>query len=568
MSEIKISELPEIFTIPTTALAAVVTGGTTYKIQKANMGFARLYVSSTTPTGTRTSGDIWVDTSGTDPVFKTWDGVQWVAQTFSTTPGAGTVPIASLEDIASQRIIGRISASTGAVEILTPAQARSVLELVAVATSGSATDLTTGTLPDARLSGAVAASLLLADSAVQPGDLATVATTGDYDDLTNKPDLSHNRFVRVKSLSDFPAPSGGLITLAAGTTYVIDGPIDIGVNELVAASGTKLLGKYAANDQIIHTSAGACIKGEDVTFSCESVGFVNASGTGIIFTEDADPDIFLNVLNCGFFGCNEGVQVNGGNTSVIFNTLFSNCTTGITCTDFNKVLIAQNAFLGNSAGNRINFTSGSYVDADITQNKFQGDSGTMINVADATDLTGQGTIINNRFRGTATPISGVSATTTLWSLSLNDGIPNTRITGYMRFTGNSTETTINTINVWEKIDIATTANSLAGFSHTSPNRLTYTRGLTRQININASIDAEVGTVNQLVEVAIFKNGTIVADTAREIELNTSGVSKSITILSFVELAQNDFIELYIRNRSGTANITVKSMAVTALGVSL
>jgi hypothetical protein len=30
----------------------------------------------------------------------------------------------------------------------------------------------------------------LADTATQPGDLATVATTGDYDDLSNKPDLS------------------------------------------------------------------------------------------------------------------------------------------------------------------------------------------------------------------------------------------------------------------------------------------------------------------------------------------------------------------------------------------
>jgi hypothetical protein len=30
----------------------------------------------------------------------------------------------------------------------------------------------------------------LADSAVQPGDLATVATTGDYDDLSGTPDLS------------------------------------------------------------------------------------------------------------------------------------------------------------------------------------------------------------------------------------------------------------------------------------------------------------------------------------------------------------------------------------------
>lgn len=36
---------------------------------------------------------------------------------------------------------------------------------------------------------ATAAQGTTADSAVQPGDLATVATTGDYDDLSNKPTL-------------------------------------------------------------------------------------------------------------------------------------------------------------------------------------------------------------------------------------------------------------------------------------------------------------------------------------------------------------------------------------------
>jgi hypothetical protein len=45
--------------------------------------------------------------------------------------------------------------------------------------------------PAIALSSAVLASLTKADTATQPGDLATVATTGDYDDLTNKPTLDY-----------------------------------------------------------------------------------------------------------------------------------------------------------------------------------------------------------------------------------------------------------------------------------------------------------------------------------------------------------------------------------------
>ena len=50
--------------------------------------------------------------------------------------------------------------------------------------------LKAGSIVAGRLATAVQTSLGLADTATQPGDLATVATSGDYDDLSNKPDLS------------------------------------------------------------------------------------------------------------------------------------------------------------------------------------------------------------------------------------------------------------------------------------------------------------------------------------------------------------------------------------------
>lgn len=57
--------------------------------------------------------------------------------------------------------------------------------------SGARTNLGLGTAATTNATAyATAAQGTLADSAVQPGDLATVATTGDYDDLTNKPTLT------------------------------------------------------------------------------------------------------------------------------------------------------------------------------------------------------------------------------------------------------------------------------------------------------------------------------------------------------------------------------------------
>lgn len=62
----------------------------------------------------------------------------------------GAVSLAKMADMATASLLGRNTAGTGAPEVLSASTTRSLLGLVAVATSGSASDLTTGTLPDGR----------------------------------------------------------------------------------------------------------------------------------------------------------------------------------------------------------------------------------------------------------------------------------------------------------------------------------------------------------------------------------------------------------------------------------
>ena len=201
-------------------------------------------------------------------------------------------------------------------------------------------------------------------------------------------------------------------------------------------------------------------------------------------------------------------------------------------------------------------------DVDIFGNKFVSDTLTAIEIDDPDVVDFKATVINNRFRGAADFLDGVNFSTARWTLRDNSGVENTRITAHMWFTGNSTETTISTVDEWVKVGIATSANSLAGFTHTSPNKLTYTRDLPLSVKLLASLDVEAPSNDQRCEIAVFKNGTIVAATAREILLNTQDVSKSVTINARVEIEQDDEIELYIRNRTNDDNFIVRSLAVT------
>lgn len=96
------------------------------------LGSGDLVVSSSIADGDK--GDITVSGSGA-----TW------------TIDAAAVSLSKMADLATSTILGRATAGTGVPEALSAAQVRTLLGLATVATSGSAADLGTGTLPAARL---------------------------------------------------------------------------------------------------------------------------------------------------------------------------------------------------------------------------------------------------------------------------------------------------------------------------------------------------------------------------------------------------------------------------------
>lgn len=77
------------------------------------------------------------------------------AGSVALTVGAGAVTLAKMANLAANSILGNNTGSAATPLALTAAQVRTLLALATVATSGSAADLSTGTLSDARLSASV-----------------------------------------------------------------------------------------------------------------------------------------------------------------------------------------------------------------------------------------------------------------------------------------------------------------------------------------------------------------------------------------------------------------------------
>lgn len=100
-----------------------------------------------------TTGHIYVGDGSNLPADVAVSGDLTLASTGAYTIANGAVTYAKMQNIsATSRILGRATAGAGSTEELTAAQVISILGLATVATSGSAADLGTGTLPDARLS--------------------------------------------------------------------------------------------------------------------------------------------------------------------------------------------------------------------------------------------------------------------------------------------------------------------------------------------------------------------------------------------------------------------------------
>jgi hypothetical protein len=84
---VKISQLPPTSTVLSTGAVAVAQSGATFQALPPAFPFNRVFVQNTAPTAQRTN-DLWIDTSGTQPNPKYWNGTSWISWQ-NTDSGAG-----------------------------------------------------------------------------------------------------------------------------------------------------------------------------------------------------------------------------------------------------------------------------------------------------------------------------------------------------------------------------------------------------------------------------------------------------------------------------------------------
>ncbi len=108
-------------------------------------------------------------------------------------------------------------------------------------------------------------------------------------------------------------------------------------------------------------------------------------------------------------------------------------------------------------------------------------------------------------------------------------------------------------------------SSLTDFTHNGLGRLTYTGSSNKGVNVGASITVKHSSAS-LVDIflQVYVNGVAIPS-AQQATAALSGNYTHVSLTAHVEMATNDYIEIYTKSASG--NVIIHSFSVTAASVS-
>ncbi len=265
------------------------------------------------------------------------------------------------------------------------------------------------------------------------------------------------------------------------------------------------------------------------------VNFLNCTNIGTI--KNYNNFIFSD----GAFLNSSGMNFDENNGTIGFTQCFFDCNSNGSCINILSTAIISRRF-------RIIYSSF------VINNSEVG-----ISVDNAANIPNDGYILDTvSFSGNGVYTSGVAQSDNkcLW---INcRGIINTASTALAYMNNNNTASPTNILNQFVKIS-GTTIPSSANqkFSH-SNNRLTYTGSLTKYFKVSAILSASDGT-NINIAARIAKNNTTLPESEAKATTSGNGRIENIKLQTLVELSQNDYIEIFVANKTNTNTIVVNDL---------
>jgi hypothetical protein len=377
--------------------------------------------------------------------------------------------------------------------------------------------------------------------------------------------LNTGAVVFVDNKDDFPAASGGVITLAANVTYFLTNTVDLLGARLVCGVNTTLIGGSSENCRIKSTG----LTGTALITSNYSLPMRNIT---------IEADVALNLDGDGTTTALDWFGVN-----------FTDCATVGTVRDYTNFIMADSAFL--NSGNltfdgtigtvgfsqclfNVNASGTAFIlPATLTVTRrfrviyssfivLSGETG--INVNASTTIPTEGYILDTvNFSGGGTYLAGITHTSNK-SLFINcTNITNTAVNGQLYMQGNATATTISNNTDFFKVSGTTSASAdNSKFTHAN-NRLTCDAVISRKYLILCVLSF-TSSANDICEFGFYDSQLTAVRTPSRTKAtaNASGRAENVSFSCVVTMKANDYLEIHCKNTSGARNITVDQLNFT------
>ena len=369
--------------------------------------------------------------------------------------------------------------------------------------------------------------------------------------------------VYVNSAADFPTPSGGIITLASNTQYVIGAPFTVADRFALTANVSITCGE--TNGPLLdYTGTGAMFTGSSVNFTIQHAHLTCNLGTlldmtgGFLRIDDTTVDatakdgkmtdiVGIVVQRCSFLDSDDGFEFLGtGAVAVLSMTKLRYVTTS-----------ATNEFvdLGTIVFSSIEIT-------DIIFDTPAGAIGIKGAAASANVAANKIALVQSvEFDPDMTPLSGVANTDIRWEFQTNSGLPDSTKAADTFITSTQL-VTIGTIGVFVVINGGSWSSDIANrFTTNSAGRITYISEVdaTFLISGTATLDKTTGG-SDVLEMRIAKNGTTMAKSGT---FTQSADPTTVMSQALITLTKDDFLELFVANNTSTGNIDVNVANLTA-----
>ena len=238
-----------------------------------------------------------------------------------------------------------------------------------------------------------------------------------------------NNVVVVQKLSDFPAPTTGVIKLENNITYLINGSISLGTNQIERGISNLMLGTDKSNDKLIYTGTSSMIiDGVSGSNMDMSIGYITLSTiSGSVFNMSGTSSN-LEIRDCIFGNCNSLGNITVGNIVNFKNNLISSCANGITFTSgsINSHLSLADSISVSNTGTctAVTVTNGTYASVimiglyiDVTAAQ------TALNIDPSITVT-SGYISGSTLSGSGTKLTGITCISPGWVFGRSSGIAN------------------------------------------------------------------------------------------------------------------------------------------------